>query len=275
MDLHQELLDKLDLLRCKKPTPIEMKTLPIILEGRDLLAEKSFENPNSHQLAYLICIMQSCIIHQMVEDELESTDKNPPPYKPQAIIIVPSQKMTIEAMDAAKKLSDESSTKTAVGSLQMLKNAKIVISTPDQLLKLVEKKKLNFENLKIIVVDGADQMLDEGLDSKIVHFCQNKTMPAKGDKQLLMFSKTMPISVMHFSHSFLKNHVFFTVNNFAKVKLNSDITCPVCKMKFNGNYYLKRHVSAVHNKEKGFKCKGCPKKFSNLQNCKRHELRHE
>jgi len=223
----------------------------------------------------LICIMQSCIIHQMVEDELKSTDKSVPPYKPQAIIIVPSQKMAIEAMDAAKKLSDESSTKTAVGSLQMLNNAKIVISTPDQLLKLVEKKKLNFENLKIIVVDGADQMLDEGLDSKIVHFCQNKTMPAKGHKQLLMFSKTMPISVMHFSHSFLKNHVFFTVNNFAKVKLNSDITCPVCKMKFNGNYYLKRHVSAVHNKEKGFKCKGCPKKFSNLQNCKRHELRHE
>ena len=75
MGLHQELLDKLDILRCKKPTPIEMRILPIILEGRDLLAEKSFENPNSYQLAYLIHIMQSCYIHQIVEDELESTDK--------------------------------------------------------------------------------------------------------------------------------------------------------------------------------------------------------
>ena len=71
MGLHQELLDK---LKCKKPTPIEMKTLPIILEGRDMLAEKSLDNPNLHQLAYLICIMQSCLSHQMVEDELESTD---------------------------------------------------------------------------------------------------------------------------------------------------------------------------------------------------------
>ena len=69
MGLHQELLDKLG----KKPTPLEMKTMPIILESRDLLAEKSLENPNSHQLAYLVCIMESCIINQ-VEDELESTD---------------------------------------------------------------------------------------------------------------------------------------------------------------------------------------------------------
>ena len=97
----------------------------------------------------------------------------------------------------------------------------ILLRTPGQLLELVEKKKLNFQNLKTLVVDGVDQMLDEGFDSKIFHICQNKTMPDKGHKQLLMFSTTMPISVIHLSHRFLKNHIFVTVNTFGSIDWKS------------------------------------------------------
>ena len=97
----------------------------------------------------------------------------------------------------------------------------ILLRSPGQLLELVEKKKLNFQNLKTLVVDGVDQMLDEGFDSKIFHICRNKTMPDKGHKQLLMFSTTMPISVIHLSHSFLKNHIFVTVNNFGSIDWKS------------------------------------------------------
>ena len=72
-----------------------------------------------------------------------------------------------------------------------------MIATPGRLLDFVEKGKVSFANVKYLVLDEADRMLDMGFLPDITKIACHESMPKKGERKTLMFSATFPDTVQH------------------------------------------------------------------------------
>ena len=71
----------------------------------------------------------------------------------------------------------------------------ILIATPGRLMDFVDKGKVSFSNVKYLVLDEADRMLDMGFLPEMLKMISSADMPEKGKRQTLMFSATFPNEV--------------------------------------------------------------------------------
>ncbi len=145
------------------------------------------------------------IIHRILEDGCESHSGDMP-QKPQAVIVAPTRELAIQIKDEARKFSNGSvvnatvaygGTSTGYQINQLMRGTNVLIATPGRLMDFVDKGKVSFEELKFLVLDEADRMLDMGFHPEVLRICSHSTMPAKGTRQTLMFSATFPSSVQH------------------------------------------------------------------------------
>merc|ERR1711971_172990 len=95
---------------------------------------------------------------------------------------------------------------------QLQKGCNVLICTPGRMMDFVEKGKVSFENLKYLVLDEADRMLDMGFMPDIEKITENANIPKKEDRQTLMFSATFSDDVQEAAKEFLKeDYLFVTV----------------------------------------------------------------
>ena len=93
-----------------------------------------------------------------------------------------------------------------------MQGCNILVSTTGRLLDFVEKGFISFENLKFLVLDEADRMLDEGFMPDVEKITENANIPKKEDRQTLMFSATFSDDVQEAAKEFLKeDYLFVTV----------------------------------------------------------------
>ena len=88
----------------------------------------------------------------------------------------------------------------------------VLIATPGRLKDLVEKGVVSFSNVKFLVLDEADRMLDMGFKPEVDHIVSSAGMPPKGERQTLMFSATFPDEVQQTAKEVLdEKYIFLTV----------------------------------------------------------------
>jgi len=164
--------------RFDKPTQIQEKAIPVILEGKDLIAESP--TGTGKTVAYLLPILEK--INEKSNDL-------------QAVILAPSRELVMQIYQEIQKWTEGTSIKktSLVGGanikrqLDKLKERpQIVVGTPGRILELIKMKKLKMHEVKTIVLDEGDQLLNkEHLDA--VRTIVKSTM---NDRQLLLFSAT-------------------------------------------------------------------------------------
>ncbi|MCJ8009005.1 DEAD/DEAH box helicase [Lederbergia wuyishanensis] len=161
-----------------KPTSIQEQAIPAILEGKDLIAESP--TGTGKTIAYLLPILEK------ISQEHSGL---------QAVILAPSRELVMQIYQEVQKWTEGSSIKTTslVGGanikrqLDKLKERpQLIVGTPGRILELIKLKKLKMHEVKTIVLDEGDQLLNkEHLDS--VRTIVKSTM---NDRQLLLFSAT-------------------------------------------------------------------------------------
>merc|ERR1712156_1270522 len=212
MGLREHLLGNIKKSGYLKPTPIQKTAIPCIMANRDLMG--CAQTGSGKTAAFLVPI-----IHKILEDGADP-HTGEEPQKPEAIVVAPTRELAIQIKEEARKFSSGTVIKpvvayggTSVGFQlsNLFKGCNILIATPGRLLDFVEKGKVSFANVKYLVLDEADRMLDRGFLPDITKIACHESMPKKGERKTLMFSATFPDTVQHMALDFLQDYLFLTI----------------------------------------------------------------
>lgn len=198
LDFTDELLDSLDAMRFSQPTPIQEQAIPVIMEGRDLIA--CAQTGTGKTAAYLLPI-----IDDIVRNPNDGVD---------TIILVPTRELAIQIdqqMSGFGYFVSVSSTAIYGGSdsgewsrqrTALSEGADIVIATPGRMLQHINMGYVDFSKVRHLVLDEADRMLDMGFYDDIMQVV--KLLPVE-TRQTLMFSATMPPKIRDLAKTILRD----------------------------------------------------------------------
>jgi superfamily II DNA/RNA helicase len=191
--LTQELANTVTKLGYEIPTPVQSAAIPLALQGKDILA--CAQTGTGKTAAFLLPTIE-ILKHSRARHRL-----------PSAIILTPTRELATQVYENFVSYSAGTGLKaiSVVGgeiiSIQertLKRGVDILIATPGRLIDLFERGKLILTNIKVIVIDEADRMLDMGFMpdvDKILSYLPKL-------RQTLMFSATVPSEVKRISQSY-------------------------------------------------------------------------
>jgi len=184
------ILDILSKHKFTTPTPIQQRSIPIAIEGKDLLGIA--QTGTGKTLAFGIPLIQHA-----------SQGKGG------ALIVLPTRELALQVHEALRMIGQPLGIRFAVliGGAPMSKQVgeirrgpHIVIGTPGRLIDHLEQRTLVLSSVKTLVLDEADRMLDMGFAPQLKKVLQ--AVPAV--RQTLLFSATMPPEIISMTKAFMK-----------------------------------------------------------------------
>ncbi len=184
------ILDTLERLRFKVPTPIQERAIPPGLEGKDVLGIA--QTGTGKTLAFGIPLVQRLA---------QSGGK--------ALILVPTRELALQVDETMQKIGAPLHLKTAVligGAsmglqLTLLKRgARILIATPGRLMDHMNQRTVDLRDVKGLVLDEADRMMDMGFAPQIEKIVRQ----VPKDRQTMLFSATMPSEILQMATGYMK-----------------------------------------------------------------------
>lgn len=195
--LEAPILKALEKQGYTQPTPIQEKAIPILLKGQDLLGVA--QTGTGKTAAFGIPIL-----NHLCKDK--TSGKGQPKVK--ALVVTPTRELAIQIAENFTAYSEFTNLKSTVifggvKQAQQVKNLRngvdILIATPGRLLDLMGQGYITFKDLKYVVLDEADQMLDMGF----IHDVKKIIAQLPQKRQSLFFSATMPKSIVELSRKML------------------------------------------------------------------------
>ena len=186
-------------------TPIQERTIPSALEGRDVIG--TAQTGTGKTLAFLLPL-------------IETLDRAPA-NSTIALVLLPTRELAIQVHQQFEQLRTNKTHKAALviggvsekAQIQSLRaGAKLVIATPGRLQDLMNRKLANLQIVKILVLDEADRMLDMGFLPAIRRILS--TLPKQ--RQTLCFSATMEQSVAGLVNEYMRNPVRVALGSVLK-----------------------------------------------------------
>lgn len=200
-----EALEKEGIIR---PTEIQKITIPLILNNRDVAGQS--ETGSGKTLAYLLPIIQRIDL---------SKKEN------QVLILTPTHELALQVQRQVQSLSQHLGT-TPITSTVIIGNVNIarqieklkdkphiIVGSAGRILELIQKRKISSQSLKTIVLDEADQLLDE----KNMQTVKSVIKTAFKTTQILLFSATLTQQTIERASSFLKDPTVQRVTKTATV----------------------------------------------------------
>ncbi|WP_276484593.1 DEAD/DEAH box helicase [Paraflavitalea pollutisoli] len=212
LGLDAKLVQATDALGYVNPTPIQEKAIPVLLSGtKDLvgLAQTGTGKTAAFGLP---------LLHLVDEGQ----------KYPQALVVCPTRELCLQIvneLEGFKKFQTGMHVVAVYGGTsigQQIRDLKrgvqIVVATPGRLIDLIERKAINLEQIKYVVLDEADEMLNMGFKEDIEFILQNT--PKR--ESTWLFSATMPPEIRRISKKYLKEPVEITVGKTNTANKNID-----------------------------------------------------
>ncbi|MDQ4046625.1 MAG: DEAD/DEAH box helicase, partial [Actinomycetota bacterium] len=183
------------------PFPIQAMTLPVALSGHDIIGQA--KTGTGKTLGFGIPALQ-----RVVGQDDPGFDKLPAPGAPQALVIVPTRELAVQVANDLQTASRKRNARIATiyggrayePQVEALhKGVEVVVGTPGRLIDLYKQRHLVLKNVKIVVLDEADEMLDLGFLPDVETLIAG-TPPVR---QTLLFSATMPGPVIAMARRYM------------------------------------------------------------------------
>lgn len=184
------LLEKIEKLGFTTPTPIQEKSIPIAIEGKDIIGIA--QTGTGKTLAFGLPMIQR--LNQV---------------KGGGLILLPTRELALQVYDSLLPFAQSFGIGMAVfiGGESMgvqisalRRSPRILIATPGRLLDHMERRTIRLDKVAVLVLDEADRMLDMGFAPQIKQIL--KTVPK--DRQTMLFSATMPVEIVKIAATEMK-----------------------------------------------------------------------
>ena len=198
LGLMPELVRALADRKYVEPTPVQSKVIPEVLGGRDILAGS--QTGTGKTAGFTLPMLQ-----------MLAADTTPSRF-PRALVLVPTRELAAQVADSVKAYGKYLRLRTAVifGGVSinpqidaLRRGVDIVVATPGRLLDHAEQRTVNLSEVRMLVLDEADRMLDMGFIRDIRRVL--KLLPSK--RQNLMFSATYSSDIRELAQGMLRNPV--------------------------------------------------------------------
>jgi ATP-dependent RNA helicase RhlE len=182
------------------PTPIQARSIPHLLQARDLLGIA--QTGTGKTAAFALPMLQL----------LHGKNRRPRPKFPRALVLAPTRELATQIADACVDYGKHFHLRVAIvfGGVgqnpqvqALLRGIDILVATPGRLLDLIQQRHCDLSQVEILVLDEADRMLDMGFLPDVRRILQ--TLPK--DRQSLLFSATMPADITALAAKFLRDPV--------------------------------------------------------------------
>jgi ATP-dependent RNA helicase DeaD len=182
LQLGPELLKALSTLGYEEPTPIQREAIPPLLDGRDLLGQAA--TGTGKTAAFALPLLQRIVG--------EPRGKNP-----SALVLVPTRELAVQVSEAVHRYGRDLGARVVplYGGAPIFRQLRslesgvdVVVATPGRALDHLGRGSLSLGDLRIVVLDEADEMLDMGFAEDI----ESILAETPADRQTVLFSATMP-----------------------------------------------------------------------------------
>lgn len=203
------------------PTPIQFESIPVLLQGKDILG--SAQTGTGKTAAFAIPILQNLHLENQ-QNKGRRTIKS--------LVLAPTRELALQIHDNFKEYGANLNIRTTViyGGVPQAKQVRILnqgvdilVATPGRLLDLIQQRKLTLENVSYLVLDEADRMLDMGFVKDV----KKIVAMVKRERQTMFFSATMPNAIISLSNELLHNPVRVMVTPEEEMidKIKQSIIC--------------------------------------------------
>jgi ATP-dependent RNA helicase DeaD len=199
-DLKATSLAVLDAMGIETPTPIQEQSIPDLMDGADLIGQA--QTGSGKTLAFGLPLVEGC---------------DPRSKVVQSLVLVPTRELATQVAGVLAELAAPAGLTVVViyGGVGMVpqiealkRGAQIVVGTPGRVLDLLQRRVLSLANVDFLVLDEADQMLDQGFAPDVERIIS--TTPA--NRQTVLFSATTPDWVLRVAAKHLNDPVHVTVD---------------------------------------------------------------
>ncbi|MEK7180881.1 MAG: DEAD/DEAH box helicase [Patescibacteria group bacterium] len=183
------ILGILDRFGFKEPTPIQEKSIPSAIEGKDLIGIA--QTGTGKTLAFGIPMIQSVLKGN------------------KGLVVLPTRELALQVEEVIRKIGGPLNIRTAVliggesigRQIQTLRrNPQIIIGTPGRIIDHLDQRTLTLGAISVLVLDEADRMLDMGFAPQLKRILQ--VVPK--ERQTLLFSATMPENIVSIARAHMK-----------------------------------------------------------------------
>ncbi|MFP7664926.1 MAG: DEAD/DEAH box helicase [Corynebacterium pyruviciproducens] len=211
LGLPSDILEAVKKVGFETPSPIQARTIPALMEGRDVVGLA--QTGTGKTAAFALPILA----------RIDKSNRTP-----QALVLAPTRELALQVADAFQEFADH------VGGINVLpiyggqaygiqlsglrRGAHIIVGTPGRVIDHLEKGSLDISHLDYLVLDEADEMLNMGFQEDVERILEDT--PDK--KQVALFSATMPKAILRLSQQYLDDPYEVTVK--AETRTNTNIT---------------------------------------------------
>ncbi|MDF2606577.1 MAG: dbpA [Bacillales bacterium] len=191
--LSDEILRALKNLNYERPTEVQEKVIPAALEQKDVIVKSQTGSGKTAAFAIPIC-------------ELLEWEEN----KPQALILTPTRELAAQINEditnigrykRIKAVSIYGKQPFVKQKLELKQKVHVVVGTPGRVLDHIQKETLNLENLRFLVIDEADEMLNMGFIEQV----ESILVELPDNRVTMLFSATIPKDIERLCHKYIKD----------------------------------------------------------------------
>ncbi|KAK5132263.1 DEAD-box ATP-dependent RNA helicase [Meristemomyces frigidus] len=226
--LDDHLIQNIEMAGYKVPTPVQKYSIPIVMGGRDLMA--CAQTGSGKTGGFLFPILSQAFQNgPSANAPQQGGFQRQRKAMPTSLILAPTRELVSQIYEEARKFAYRSWVRPCVvyggadiGSQlrSMERGCDLLVATPGRLVDLIERGRISLANIKYLVLDEADRMLDMGFEPQIRRIVEGEDMPRTESRQTLMFSATFPRDIQMLARDFLREYVFLSVGRVGSTSEN-------------------------------------------------------
>ncbi|AWB82143.1 ATP-dependent RNA helicase [Corynebacterium yudongzhengii] len=209
LGLSDKVLDAVKRVGFENPSPIQEQTIPLLMEGRDVVGLA--QTGTGKTAAFALPVLS----------QIDIDDRSP-----QALVLAPTRELALQVADSFQSFADH------LGGVEILpiyggqaygiqlsglrRGAQVIVGTPGRVIDHLERGSLDISNLSFLVLDEADEMLNMGFQEDVERILED----TPDDKQVALFSATMPTGIRRISGQYLDDPVEVTVKSQTRTATN-------------------------------------------------------